>query len=121
MNREEKLLELIERLEKAEGPDRELDRDIYEIAKRGRTERVSHEVIAADYTGSIDAALTLVPEMSAKTRPLSITFSVSHSGRFWQCVIKNWEWGELDSGNRCATPAITLCIAALKAQMKEPK
>ena len=50
---------LIARLEKATGPDRELDRDIYEFAKGGCTERANHDVIAGFPFPPIDAGLTL--------------------------------------------------------------
>lgn len=68
------LLELAERVEKASGPDRELDRLIDPIARSdvvewpgGGLARKLHDgrhVVhsAAHYTASLDAAMTLVPE-----------------------------------------------------------
>ena len=54
-----KLQELLARVENAEGPDVHLDRDIYEFVLKGRSERVEWDVVAGDYTKSIDAAVSL--------------------------------------------------------------
>lgn len=116
--------ELIERLEKATGPDRELDGLIFKVlagkpgdewylfddgvwCRRCREDSTAFDTPRV-YTGSIDAALTLVPPdfdwcagtdddvpVAALTRP--------HEGP--------WTW------NNAATPAIALCIAALKARL----
>lgn len=125
--------ELIERLEKASGPDRRLDFDIWFAASpEGKIEREwpqdqlkmpwdqwfenwkSDRSAFPDYTTSIDAAVTLVPE-----------------GFAWQVCQENFgraeSWsrdgGRLSAttqvrADRCATPAIALCIAALKARAK---
>lgn len=127
------LIELAERCEAATGPDRRLDAEI-EWTSRGvrgawyvtsnhrgdfshvsgwwrDAEDASHK--APDYTASIDAALTLVPE-----------------GAFYGFVMK----GDVDGFDACcqfagpdedapeliwhgaANPALALCAAALKAR-----
>lgn len=53
------LLRLAERVEAAEGPDRELDREICLALRSGRW--ISPGAVPA-YTSSLDAAMTLVPE-----------------------------------------------------------
>lgn len=121
------LAALIERIEKAEGPDRELDADIA-LAVGPWTERhglpsggwVSkgphHAVVAApEFTKSIDVALTLVPEGmfwiigNGKTRehePLG-------SAEIFLPTLDNYKTiGEGEHDN----PIIALCIAALKAK-----
>lgn len=112
--------DLIARLEKATGPDRELDADIclevgpYQSDIWERNPRHRHLLQTKDaklndwvpfpnYTASLDAALTLVPEgQSAQT-----TRYANHEGGAWV--------GDEDFV-RAATPAIALCIAALKAR-----
>jgi hypothetical protein len=122
---------LIERLEKATGPDRMLDFDMWvEITKPGGFPALDEPAytrvkwfecwkdrsVFPNYTASIDAALTLKPE-----------------GMGWRCEdcerkgerwIGAWVAGP-DAGSsmcnaptvwRAATPAIALCIATLKAR-----
>jgi hypothetical protein len=110
---------LVERLEKASGPDRQLDGAIAMLIDdvpdwcRGPTTVGTYEhpkrgiLNARRFTESIDAAMTLVPE--------------------------GWCWGLFDEPNawlwptatrdlltgiqgKGATPAIALCIAALRAR-----
>lgn len=103
------LLELAERCEKATGPDRVLDGDIAE-ALGFRVKNVAHQVIYTHaglpgstsplrYTASIDAAMTLVPE--------GAEWSLDSAGVY---AVVNHKPGA------AATPAIALCIAALKAR-----
>ena len=126
------LIHLIERLEKATGPDRELDGEIASVLalhpkywQRGVKSASAdglwfkglHNWRAPDYTSSIDAAMTLVPEgmvcgFSGPTRKSS---GVGHEGMFFGTC------GSFpDDGFHIAviatTPAVALCIAALKAQ-----
>ena len=125
--------DIIERLEKATGPDRELDRElgfafcgwrVVDIAGNQCIDQGDGEINAdhpggmyTSFTESIDAAMTLVVE-----------------GFRW--VIESKEWSELretylvpvayvesELPDRSksfraegATPAIALCIAALKAR-----
>lgn len=93
--------DLIARLEKATGPDRNLDVDIFE------TQRPSHLSLPPHYTASIDDALTLVPEDAA--------WSLHDVG----CEDYASADVFLDRSSftaRGETPAIALCIASLKAR-----
>lgn len=106
---------LIERLEKATGPDRGLDLDIkfamaglrsiggYRAVKISTGERVEVDYLSPDYTGSIDAALTLVPEGSPWT-----VADHDDNGKFFAMVDDCEVLG--------ATPAIALANAALRAR-----
>lgn len=74
MTDKEKLIELAARCEAAEGPDRELDKAISRAVNGGRlpTEPVAFSgrgvvsvvatIIPPNFTASLDAAMTLVPE-----------------------------------------------------------
>jgi hypothetical protein len=113
MNRDE-LLQLAERVERASGPDRELDCSIAVGvgAVDARTKPsglqgfgyVDRNQWACSnvppYTASLDAAMSLVPE-----------------GRFWRIDRDSaGHWARV-SGILCgaATPALALCAASLKA------
>lgn len=107
------LLALIERLEKATGPDRGLHGMIAvaagvavdvnprnpQFAKFGDDDIFTR---CPNYTESIDAALTLLPEGWC-----SLRFERTHDT--WGCFLDG------DDTN-AVTPAIALCIAALKAR-----
>ena len=122
------LIDLIARLEKATGPDRELDGDICAALglhpdgwRRGVKEasadaiwfddRTRRSWSASAFTSSIDAAMSLVPE--GWNRRASETD-------------KHWWWAELREGyetsyNRVEigqSPSlpVSICIAALKAR-----
>ena len=127
--------ELIERLERATEGSRGLDARVG-IAANGKMLRhpnVRGSWIWPHYTTSIDAALTLVPEgWGAK-----ITIPKGRSGAASVFDPSNGEeWGQNGllqdrAGNRpdliefsrtfkhAATPALALCIAALKAREAE--
>lgn len=133
--------DLIERLEKSEGPDRELDCLIWTAVNgKGQPMKTVAEPyyepprffcnpnpeinwigydllnVAERYTASLDSALTLVPEGLAWT----LGQNVHH--RYWQASVHNLdEDGRPQSigysslqGNR--TAPIALCAAALKAR-----
>lgn len=94
--------ELIAALEAATGPSFVLD---LSIAFYVRPADIAQTLGPRPYTASIDAAMTLVPER-------------------WQWVLDGGDTPSraclLDRGERCvdvtgATPAIALCIAALRA------
>lgn len=99
--------DLIERLEKATGPDRELDNLIWFWLGQPLPDDCAD--CPARYTASLDAALTLVPESCSwacgysRLVPHNAKVYVEGTGAFI---------GECDS-NR----AIALCIAALRARM----
>lgn len=127
---------LVARLEKATGPDRELDREIlFATFPKERTaifDGVKHisTTTAAngdfwflsladrhdvpDYTASIDAALTLVPAgMGAAfdTRPHTNQDRSDVPAVAWVSEYRD----EPCIPSIAATPALALCIAALKA------
>lgn len=128
------LSDLIERLEKATGPDRELDAEIQEavvglemyesIAERGGERCIRYYPSPPGptyralprYTSSIDAAMTLVPEgmVCGFSGPTGKSSGVGHEGMFFGTC------GSVpDDGFHIAviatSPALALCIAALKA------
>lgn len=121
------LSDLIERLEKATGPDREMDEDIvralypdciiqiYVVGDEDKTvfhaePLVPNKSYVPLYTSSIDAALTLVPEgygwsLYGGFSPNRPCACLSDTGRSDDLV---------DAFG--ATPAIAICIASLKAR-----
>ena len=126
---------LIRRCERASGADQTLDRDIWlavvataherALVMAGRelhgakeaSFRIDWMADGARYTGSLDAAMSLVPE------GWSVQF-----GRGWRCDIergKSWasvmdvQYGPPTVSGECenvATPALALCVAALRAR-----
>lgn len=104
--------ELIKAIEAASGPSRELDREVA-FAVGWKRSPYSGDWVAPNgdprnapsyFTGSVDAALSLVPE-----------------GRVWSvgCIVKGPGYvAVLDNDGRShrgATPALALCAAALRA------
>lgn len=129
---------LIERLEAASGPDRELDLAIYEqvtiasgysVIREGgafRVERagdgwfitVSPDMVLA-YTASLDAAMGLVP---IADWPWNITMATAYgSASVMPCDGKSTGIHDKRGGHSrgAATPVLALCIAALRAQAGE--
>jgi len=123
---------LIERLSAATGPDRELDAEISahlhggipshqaeQAWKRSYSAGYVHRAVpgggfhAPHYTGSIDAAVRLVPE-GEKYRPHKVILAVSQSGTRFSTVLDSWQWGKIVGHG--SNYAIALCIAALKAR-----
>ena len=107
--------ELIERLEKATGPDRVLDGHIRQLVEP-RPPGILPETPCPGYTSSIDAALTLVPKDAvwhvmtdygdlnrAKVGPAGRPSASIYNGDYFH---------EADA----ETPALALCIAALMAR-----
>lgn len=126
------LAKLADRIERAEGPSRELDAEIALAA--GWTERVhgnpsfkvrscqdptgkqyQHGLVAwaPRYTASIDAAMTLVPE------PAEWTLSVVNDE---PCLVTIPAPGTMGDAihTLAATPALALCAAALRARAQPP-
>lgn len=99
--------EIIERLEKATGPDRNLDAMIHWLMKDGVGVGATQDAPA--YTGSLDAAMTLVPEGC----------EVDLQTRRRYAAIADWRGRDyglpLGTSIDAATPILALCIAALKA------
>lgn len=142
------LEELVERIEKLEGPDREVDAEIALALEfpnwRDRmlpariTKKASHTYSALTpdgvggskrvpaFTASLDAAMTLVPE--------GAHWGIGHEdmgplvGWAWVRAKNDTGWQEYHSPPRLgfrhiapfpATPALALCAAALRALAKE--
>lgn len=119
--------ELIERVEKASGGDRELDVAIYRaefpfpcVKLSAEAQKKFDQEKAPSYTASIDAALTLLPDGCAVERlslwnrhPAScvVLGTHLHKGEYWHQG-KNGRWGA-----ECATPALALAAACLKARI----
>jgi len=106
---------LLERLAQATGPDRELDREIGVLVGAQHcggvwnATRNDFDLDYEPYTGSVDAASTLVdPERWW----LVNTGARQKSARAMVDTGKDWESAEAHG----ATPAIALTIAALKAR-----
>lgn len=97
--------DLITRLESADGPDRELDAMIQHRITSGVGCGAAQD--APRYTASIDAALTLVPD-----------------GWDWElypreAALIHPDLPGADVFADAATPALALCIAALRAHQKD--
>lgn len=129
----ELLTELIAALEKATGPDRELDAKIYcfvnglSLVKFNKNESIQHQPVRDNaggtyhtmltppphYTASIDAAMTLVPDGD----PWTLGQSIYHM--HWTAIINEFGPGQTirsrGSGGS-PFPAIALCIASLEAR-----
>ena len=111
----DKLDALIARLEQAARGSRELDDEIAELCAPTDDARMAAFENGRDwpdlYTTSLDAALTLVPE----------GWRVEHIGQNWGMT--RWD-AELHTADdvpsgvtaEAPTPALALCIAALKAR-----
>ena len=97
------LIKLAAKCEAATGPDTGLNFEIWEA--------VGGTPFHLDYTESIDAALTLVPEGCAWHVGCEIDFTPT--ARVWGHDVHADEFG--------ATPVIALCIAALRARSLQRK
>lgn len=137
--------ELIERLERAEAPSRELDAEIAALVHvdadgldfeafpepSGKVtiyfpSKVKQAYAAHRYTASIDAALTLVPEGWRIAGFAEYGHGMKWKGRIY-CALVPSDLSHLPRTyaahsaaavrfDHPATPAIALCIAALKAK-----
>lgn len=146
------LVALIERVEKAEGPSRELDaaitrcvhpdwrvdrdkfwsegnHDAWCIRRDGRLDMPCDEALPR-FTASIDAALTLVPEIVAPSTPAgrwpaTVDIRRHDDGTGWASVqehdaVCEGAEDELYVEASAATPALALCAAALRARAEPP-
>lgn len=127
------LTDLIERVEAARGPDRELDALICQMVdlpcciEPDCLPDVLRAAIAytldgswphdtdsvPDYTASLDAALTLVADDCTWLRLSPATMTVSRPDPNEKRWAKHFE-------AQAATPALALCAAALKARARTP-
>ena len=110
------MLELIERIEALEGPDREVDALIWFecIGKADGWEYDGHQ--RKPYTASLDAAMTLVPEGWSGLFGFQGTHDyIEERGHAHiQTIV-----GEKEACAEAATPALALCAAALRARSSE--
>ena len=104
------IAEIIERLEKAKGPDRGIDQDIFHALDLcPKSDGGCDDFRAPAYTGSVDCALSLVPEGSwwdIGTMADGLTYGACVGGPN----------NLFDTDRQLArSPALALCIAALRA------
>lgn len=103
------LLELAEKVEKARGADASLNHAIwYRVVLPEQPEMIGG---FPSYTGSLDAALLLVPE--------GYIFNLGNGEMCWATVgpkSADFLSRHVAEVERCATPALALCAAALKAR-----
>ena len=102
--------ELIAKLEALDGPDRNVDAEIYHTIKQGVGCGSTHD--APLFTASIDAAITLLDKHAL--------WAVGNmeDGSFARLCWPQPDGSFLDGyyNATATTPAIALCIAALKAK-----
>lgn len=110
------LAELIERLEKTTGPDRELDIALGAFIPEPRAFNLTDKVlrngkhVCPEFTRSIDDALTLVP------KGWNDRFGLLNTARDkWVASIEAENGGGVGNAR---TAAVAICIAALKARAK---
>lgn len=111
---------LIEGLKRAEGPDRKLDFAIgceLEIDGCVQLDDGTWDHILPGtwpaYTGSIDAAMKLIPD-NYDWEMDSFTYAPDYFVKIWEAPIER----DMRRGY-AATPALALCIAALKARLNK--
>lgn len=136
MPTEAEVMELAERCEKASGPDRELDADIYWAVERKRAlhtyntaalglpirpedaperlqgglGRAAVRAMAPRYTESVDAVMWLLPAgMDYELK--SLAYRKGHGATLWE-PSSEFNVGRSDA----ATAALALCAAALRAR-----
>jgi hypothetical protein len=105
--------ELAARIERAEGPDRALDLEIARlqdavVMRRNDDDTANEEYTHWRYTGSLDAAMQLVPE--------GYNFSVDRIDGRGGAVVNPSSFSSTAAIADAATPALALCAAALRAR-----
>lgn len=113
-------MDLIERLEKASGPDRALDNDIWALLDQPLPDDPVD--CPLHYTASIDAALTVIPagwwpdiELLPGANP---TVTLWNKGsRFYASPEFSVDNCNLDGDWLGASAPIAICIAAIKARV----
>jgi hypothetical protein len=111
------LLELAERCEKVEAPSYDLNVSIHRVVRAFPEDwpRAYAGASPTNYTGSIDAAMTLVPE---GLMVAAVKFS-NGTGR--SNIHDGKDVGGSGIDVRAATPALALCAAALRASAAQSK
>jgi len=114
---------LMASLREAREGSRELDRDIYEFAIKGRTERVKRDVIAGPYTTDLTAAVALLERVLPGSE-FGLDVGYHNEERICSAYVgdakprdDNDYWSFTSRG---ATPALALCLAVLIAKEKAP-
>jgi hypothetical protein len=112
--------DLIERLEKATGPDRDLFITCYlavnnleKLSDGVSSEACKRYLRFLNAEAWIDAALTLVPE---GWWPFAIYFGTDGKGPCEAILFRRRDQCKIGGGYSHTKPAIALCIAALKAR-----
>lgn len=135
MTMKDDLASLIDRVEAAEGPDRELDAAIWLLVTPGATRRESrfmHRasgkeqvidetreangrlIVVLAYTASIDAAMTLVPDLGEiDGRRFDLYNFEKHA------TARVYSDEDTDRKATAATPALALVAACLRARQGE--
>lgn len=109
---------LAERCERAEGPDREIDREIGGTLRIAPLHKLRGRISASwpDYTASVDAALLLVPPPS-EWNIYSPDLDAGETK--FSCeiapTVAAWKAGRGAVAAYALTPALALCAASLKA------
>ena len=104
--------DLIERLEAADGPQFVLDVEIWKTCHPADWKWQHGRFNPPAYTASIDAALTLVPE-GWLWRIMPSDFDG------WLAEVWTDDTLDCEFGVRAKTPALAICIAALRAKGDE--
>lgn len=104
---------LIERLEALTSPVRAVDSEISKAVRGYAFDTELRELYGPHYTASIDAAMTLVPE----GLPWSLNYPANDDGsRSCHGIPTKPTADVCGILGHAATPAIALCLAALKAR-----
>jgi hypothetical protein len=115
------LADLVERLLSATEPARDLDYDLWKLLPPDGGDR-SNPYDAPRFTRNIDAAMMLVPKGYTEAGWYGDRFYLIGNGNRWGCAIQqavnvgHWSerWQECTAKD-CATPAIAICVAAVRA------
>lgn len=114
--------DLADRLSSATGPSRELDYELWALMPPDGGDR-SNPYDAPRFTRQIDAAMLLVPKGYTEAGWYGDRFYLVGNGDKWGCAIQqatnvgHWserwqDWTVRD----CATPAIAICAASVRAR-----
>jgi hypothetical protein len=105
------LKELLARVEKAEGPDREIDAALQRLIG-GEHIHWGCGLLVNGFTASLDASLALVERvLPGWLRELQ---EYGEPDSFWWVTLRSYPFG-IAFGGRAATPALATCCALLKA------
>lgn len=116
------MTDLIERLEAATGPDRKLDVGIERAignAPYCEVDWPGWEKSCPHYTGSLDAAMSLIPEERWRVYALQEPYLTSKMDWFCGLDHRTEHYKHGSQIGEAATPALAICIAALKARMND--